>query len=586
MSRILSTCAVVTALGAACSPLGRAPAFGDRWWRVPSPTDASSQRGWVPEGLTGTPVPAALPSTVLAAGRNAPARAVWIVDPYANQGSWWKGQTHGRSVRDDGWVDPAGVLSIYRSHGYAFVGLTDRYEVVDTLRDPWRQAGGCDAVNADPSGGRSGLAYVPSNEVGRRGGPHLLYLGVPREGCSPSWCKGLCRLPGRDRRRMGDLAWYVRWIDERGGMAVASRPWNLDDGWNEEWLASVPWLRGIEIAEPAGRAAWDRALRKDVARWGIAADDGAPDATGFVVANAATPGRGDLLAALRAGSFYGVRLAVAHDPSPPEFLRIDTGPDGTIVACVRNASAARAVTAAGKEPLEILGPLALEHSDHDHVRFQADGSEGYVRLEIANRTGTVAYAQPLFVGGASRERVVPIDPARVGVSLQGPGRWAATDGAAFEVVVATREDAYRVSDLVRALGANGLGRVGALQYFTVDGAAPAGELPSEDCAPFDPTSLTVELQGNRWDAGASDDPMLPYQAFTVRDATRRLLAFGDSEVQARRAVEIIGRYGFDRQCFVGRGRGQAVPGFVYFRRTATAPPAEIHPARLDAAPQR
>jgi hypothetical protein len=582
--RILSTCALVVALGTACGPFAGAPAFGDKWW-YQAPADVTSQRGWVPDGLIGTPVPAALPSTVLAADKNAPARVVWILDPYANQGSWWKGQAHGRSIRDDGWIDPVGILSIYRSHGYAFAGLADRYEVASTLREPWRPANGCDAVNTDPSGGRSGLAYLPTHEVGRRGGPHLLYLGVPREGCSPSWCRGVCRLPGRDRRRMSDLAWYVRWIDERGGMAVASRPWNLDEGWNEEWLASIPWLRGIEVAEPAGRAAWDQALRKDAARWGFAADEGPADATGYVVASAATPARGDLLAALRSGSFYAVRLAAAHDPAPPEFLRVDTGPGGTIVACVRNASAASAVTALGKEPLEILGPLDLTHGDHDHVRFRADGSEGYVRLEIANRAGTVAYSQPLFVGGASRERITPIDPARVGVALQGPGRWAVTDGAAFEMVLPTREDAYQVRELVQALGANGLGRTGALQYFTVDGAAPAGELPSEDCFPFDPASLAVELQGNRWDRAAADDPMLPYQAFTVRDASRQILAFGDSEVQARRAMEIIGRHGFDRQCYIGRRRAQEAPGLVYFRRSkapAPVPSTEIQPARLEA----
>lgn len=87
----------------------------------------------------------------------------------------------------------------------------------------------------------------------------------------------------------------------------------------------------------------------------------------------------------------------------------------------------------------------------------------------------------------------------------------------------------------------------SMEYYLVDGAAPAGSLAGEDCVAFNPTAIEVKKIDGNW---------------KIVEGTHWILDFGSSEAEARAAFEIIKKYGFRFICFVGRPD----PSLTYFRR--------------------
>ena len=93
-----------------------------------------------------------------------------------------------------------------------------------------------------------------------------------------------------------------------------------------------------------------------------------------------------------------------------------------------------------------------------------------------------------------------------------------------------------------------VGRPGpSMEYYLVNGRAPTGSLSGEDCVRFNPAKIAVKKIGGRW---------------KIVEGTRTIMDFGVKGGEARMAVKIIKKYGFDRICFVGRPD----PSMTYFRR--------------------
>jgi hypothetical protein len=84
-------------------------------------------------------------------------------------------------------------------------------------------------------------------------------------------------------------------------------------------------------------------------------------------------------------------------------------------------------------------------------------------------------------------------------------------------------------------------------YWTVNGAAPEGAYPGEDCVGFNPDTIEAKYVSGRW---------------KVVDGDHWLFDFDQEEDEARLVVEIIRFYGFDKSCFVGRPG----PSFTYMRK--------------------
>jgi hypothetical protein len=88
----------------------------------------------------------------------------------------------------------------------------------------------------------------------------------------------------------------------------------------------------------------------------------------------------------------------------------------------------------------------------------------------------------------------------------------------------------------------------SMEYYLVDGAAPAGSMPGEDCIGFDPTQIDVKQVAGSW---------------KIVEDSHWILDFASNEHEARTAYQIIQKYGFRYICFVGRPNAS----MTYFRGT-------------------
>jgi hypothetical protein len=150
-----------------------------------------------------------------------------------------------------------------------------------------------------------------------------------------------------------------------------------------------------------------------------------------------------------------------------------------------------------------------------------------------------------------REDCVSFDPVDARVVEQG-GRWKIVDGAhALFDFGDRRGEALRALRVIRHYRADESCFIGrpdpSLRYLLVSGRAPAGALAGEDCLAFDPGGAEVQRVRGRW---------------KIVDGDHWLFDFGDRQEEARKALAVIRKHGFDHSCFVGRPD----PSLQYLRR--------------------
>ncbi|MES2794598.1 MAG: M12 family metallopeptidase [Bacteroidota bacterium] len=93
-----------------------------------------------------------------------------------------------------------------------------------------------------------------------------------------------------------------------------------------------------------------------------------------------------------------------------------------------------------------------------------------------------------------------------------------------------------------------VGRPGApMHYITKNNLSPVGAVAGEDCINFNLNNLTVKKVGANW---------------TVVDGNHLMFAFGSKELEARKALCVIKKYGFTKACYVGRPG----PSMIYLRK--------------------
>ncbi|HHE07779.1 MAG TPA: hypothetical protein ENL01_02555 [Chlorobaculum parvum] len=87
----------------------------------------------------------------------------------------------------------------------------------------------------------------------------------------------------------------------------------------------------------------------------------------------------------------------------------------------------------------------------------------------------------------------------------------------------------------------------SFSYLLVNGQAPQGSMPGEDCVSFNPNTIKVKKINGRW---------------KIVDGNHWVFDFNDKEGEARTAFAIIKKYGFNHSCYVGRPD----PSFMYLRK--------------------
>jgi hypothetical protein len=212
------------------------------------------------------------------------------VSPFDDDGGvWLRCALHAHTTNSDGDLPPDKLVQHYEWAGFDVLAITDHW--VRTVERSTRK-----------------LLVIPSVELNATaGGPehdaHVLALGVEAEPVIPD-------------NEFAPLADVVAWIAENGGLPyLAHTYWSglRTEQWDacEGLLGIEVWNAGceLEIGRGDGSTHWDEALERGASLQGLATDDshhpGYDSGFAWTMVRAAERSQEAVLAALRAGSFYG-----------------------------------------------------------------------------------------------------------------------------------------------------------------------------------------------------------------------------------------------------------------------------------------
>jgi hypothetical protein len=183
---------------------------------------------------------------------------------------------------------------------------------------------------------------------------------------------------------------------------------------------------------------------------------------------------------------------------------------------------------------------------------------------------TVQQIDPPFIP----EDRIPFNRANVAAAQIG-GRWKVVEGGSHWMLDtgSSQWEAQRTVEIINHyklasmcfVGRPRCGSIDPMMYWLNDaGRAPSGQLPGEDCLPFDRTNLAVVEIGGRW---------------KLVDGTHWLLDFGPGEGNARAALHFIRKHRFDQVCYIGRPD----PSMTYFKARGRPIVEWFDPRRIEAA---
>jgi hypothetical protein len=189
-------------------------------------------------------------------------------------------------------------------------------------------------------------------------------------------------------------------------------------------------------------------------------------------------------------------------------------------------------------------------------------------LRIAGNT--VQEIEPPFIP----EDRIPFNRANLAV-VQIGGRWKVVEGGSHWMLDSgsSQWEAQRALEIINHyklaslcfVGRPRCGSINPMMYWLNDaGRAPSGQLPGEDCIPFDRGHLAVVEIGGRW---------------KIVEGTHWLLDFGPGEGNARAALHFIRRHRLDQVCYVGRPD----PSMTYFKTRGRPIVDWFDPRRIEAA---
>lgn len=288
-----------------------------------------------------------------------------LVSPYADGGTWLRGNLHAHSTNSDGVRTPERVVEDYAARGYDFLAVSDH----DTFTDPTE-------YRSEPA-----MTMVPAVEVSANG-PHTLHVGATE-----------AVRPHGDRQAVVDA------IREGSGIAVPAHPnWQETFAhWPQDELERIKGYAGIEIYNgliehhPGAATAtdrWDRLLSAGRRVWGFANDDSHRPwevAQGWNVVQTDDRTPEGILNALASGRFYastGVRVQ-----------RIDASGDELAIETA-DADRIRLVSDYGVVQQTAAGPTATFRVP-DQLVYRDEHS--YVRVECLGAGGEMAWLQPMFL---------------------------------------------------------------------------------------------------------------------------------------------------------------------------------------------
>ena len=291
-------------------------------------------------------------------------------DPFGVSGGWYKGNLHGHSTNSDGRKTPSEAVGWYRDHGYDFVALTDHRLVTDTSAFDTHDFVTVRGMELD------GMDDHPHFQ----GRYTVVGLGM----------RTMDHQPEPWRPEMS-----IEMVKSDGGLVMLSHPYWI--GWTLERLRRLGGFVGMEVFDSVtdrlnnkGFAGllWDGYLDRVGPTWGFAVDDShwiyAEEGRGWVMVRSPELSQEALLEAIRRGHFYA--------SMGPEIEAFGVS-DGVVgLRC----SPARRISLMATRSLG-ASYLAPPGDSLTQAQYELCGDESYVRAEIEDTEGRMAWTNPLFV---------------------------------------------------------------------------------------------------------------------------------------------------------------------------------------------
>jgi hypothetical protein len=381
--------AAIVGIGAAVLAIGahrRAPRVSSV---ALSPAVNAAPESREPEG-PGAPASGSAGDPVGAVPPRLPSLGVPLMPPrfaeMVDASTFQKGNIHTHTNWSDGDHPPKDVYLWYRSHGYAFVAITDH----NTFTDP------AQFLYVEKPGS---FVIIPGEEVTMIGNDHQVHVNAI---CTRHTVGG-----HRADTAAEALTWAVSRVTEQGGVALVNHP-------NFDWALTAPDIRGargaqlLEIASGhpwvhtegdeahlSHEAIWDTLLSEGESFAGVAVDDAhsygsyppermrtklARPGRAWIEVFAAAPERKAICSALAAGRLYastGVKLQRIHVEGDTYALTLGT--PGAEVEFIGQ----------GGRSLTRVRP-----SIDQVASYRLRGDEGYVRARVTAPDGKRAWTQP------------------------------------------------------------------------------------------------------------------------------------------------------------------------------------------------
>jgi hypothetical protein len=304
------------------------------------------------------------------------------VNPFQQQGNWYRGNTHTHTTESDGKLAPAARCASYREAGYDFVVISDHNKVTDVSGlsdDEFLAIAGAELHPANPHGG-SIYHFVAIN----------LRENIDAKTLSANE--------------------VIAEVKRQGGEVVLAHPY-----WSGHAITDYLPLQGYlavevynhvtdrSIRKGYSEQTWDELLDRAGPVFGIAADDahgkGEDSFHGWIMVKAPALTTEAVMAALRTGAFYAtegpqildLEIAVAEiaaaDPTQPpverRVVRVKCSPAKTVV-----------VKGPGPFGRRVNAPEG-QHLTEAELILPASPTK-YVRIEITDADGKKAWSNPLF----------------------------------------------------------------------------------------------------------------------------------------------------------------------------------------------
>jgi len=281
-----------------------------------------------------------------------------------DKGVWLKGNIHTHTINSDGECTPEEIAAKYNRHGYDFVFLTDHAKrtVPDkTIRKP---------------------LLIPAEEIDlyyKGYNYHFVCLGLKKE-----WAAGSCRSPGQVLAR----------ARREGVFVVQAHPYWCGTPSHKCVYQGGLTCPGVEvynticdrtIAKGYSSIHWDDLLDAGHRILGFAVDDthhASHIAGGWIMVKAKSCTPGAILSAIRSGDFYSSQ--------GPEIKAIVIRGREIKIAC-------SPVTRINFITNRYQGcSMAATAKSLTHAAWTAPKGKRYVRIELVNASGKMAWSNPVF----------------------------------------------------------------------------------------------------------------------------------------------------------------------------------------------